>query len=113
MLDVMTWRKNENFHKANFDRFQREVVVRATKVQNDQRTMPMQKRNVAKEITVIQRAVNTVRNRSSRSNTIHQYRQHVDEKPDRQKAKIIERGREREWYLYEPPFCLNPTFRAE
>lgn len=32
MLDIMTWRKNKNFHKENFDRFVREAAVHVRKV---------------------------------------------------------------------------------
>lgn len=37
MLDIMNWKKNENFHKEDFNRFVREVAVQAEKIQTEHR----------------------------------------------------------------------------
>lgn len=37
MLDITNWKKDDNFHKENFDRFVLEVAVQAKMIQSERR----------------------------------------------------------------------------
>lgn len=49
MIEVTNWKRNENFHKGNFDRFVREIAIQAEKIQTENREMHVNYQPVNKQ----------------------------------------------------------------
>lgn len=109
MLDIMTWRKNENFHKENFDRFVREAAAQAEKIQTEHRGTNNHEHNLDNQ------------NRAKGRRTFHAVRKSTGgvEAPVLANRKHSEkqdddvRGKKRKRDVWEAPLCLNPVCRAK
>lgn len=103
MVDIITLRKNDRFHKENFNRFVREVAVQTKKIQTELKTIPLPERQVENDTNITVQRIICKPNRGN-----HSPLQHHKEKQD-----IGERGKKRKRDVYEAPLCLNPTCREK
>lgn len=51
MMDIIAWKRDENFQKENFGRFMREIAVQAEEMQVEQRTIHGQSERIGKTLT--------------------------------------------------------------
>lgn len=107
MLDIISWRKNENFHKDNFDRFVREVAIQAEKIQAENRgTQETQQRD--KDPRHGDRNLRVVRKNKHATTPIIGVNQ---QRKDNGHNEL--RGQKRKRNTFEVPLCLNPVCKAK
>lgn len=104
MNDLISWRKDENFHKENFDRFVREIATQAERIQSEQ--------GVPSQFS------NTFVDSRMRREPLFREKQIKHENPNSKRHKQVShkdevRGVKRKSDEYETPLCLNPTCRAK
>lgn len=71
MLYMITWMKDENFHKENFDRFVKKVAFQAKTIQSELRTMLIQERSLLRDSFANKKPVHTVKSQPNQADSGH------------------------------------------
>lgn len=109
MQDIIIWRKNDNFHEENFDRFIREVAVQAEKLQTDHRglinhDLNLKRRNIATRKKAIPLARRNIFKAKTPAIVNHKLTENNNDTSG---------GKKRKRCVSEASLCLNSECKAQ
>lgn len=111
MLDIINWRRTENFHNGNFDCFIREVALHAQKIQTEQRMLLVYHNRDGKETNYPPKRTH---------HFIAKKRPHTKVVPNAYQQKAgnpnennEQQGSKRKRDTFEAQFCLNLKCRVQ